>query len=42
MIYRGVTEFWKSAILLAVMALSDNFTVTASKCRSDGKHRKSS
>ena len=42
MIKRRVTEFWKSAIFLVVMALSDNFTVTASKCRSDGKHPKSS
>ena len=38
MIKRRVTEFWKSAIFLVVMALSDNFTVASSKCRSDGKH----
>ena len=40
MIKRRVKEFWKSAISLVVMALSDNFTVAASKCRSDGKHHK--
>ena len=40
MIKRRVTEFWKSAIFLVVMALSDNFTETTSKCRSDGKHHK--
>ena len=28
--------------LSGVMALSDNFTVAASKCRSNGKHHKSS
>ena len=28
MIQRRVTEVWKSAIFLGVMALSDNFTVT--------------
>ena len=40
MIKRRVTEFWKSAIFLVEKALSDNVTVTASKCRSDGKHHK--
>ena len=40
MIKSRVTEFWKSAIFLVVMVLSDNFTVAASKCRSDGKHQK--
>ena len=29
MIQRRVTEFWKSAIFLVVIALSDNFTVRA-------------
>ena len=29
MIQRLVTEFWKSAIFLVVIALSDNFTVRA-------------
>ena len=38
MIQWHVTKFWKSAIFWVVMALSDNFTVRASKCRSDGKH----
>ena len=42
MIKRRVTEFWKSAIFFVVKALSDNFKVTALKCRSDGKYHKSS
>ena len=42
MIQWHVTKFWKSAIFWVVMALSDNFTVRASQCRSDGKHHKSS
>ena len=41
MIQWHVIEFWKSAMFWVVMALSDNFTVRASKCRSDGKHHKS-
>ena len=42
MIQRRVTEFWKSAIFLVVIVLSDNFAVSASKCRFDGKHDRSS
>ena len=42
MILYHVTEFGKSAIFWVVMALSDNFTVRVSKCRSDGKHHKCS
>ena len=42
MILRRVTEFWKSAIFLVVIALSDNLAVSASKCRFDGKHYRSS
>ena len=41
MIQWHVIEFWKSAMFWVVMALSDNFTVRASQCRSDGKHHKS-
>ena len=37
-----MTEFWKAAMFLVLMALSDNFAERASKCRSDGKHHKSS
>ena len=40
MIQRRATEFCKSTIFLVVMASSDNFTVRASKCRSDGKYHK--
>ena len=42
MIQRRVNEVWKFEIFLVVMALSDNFTVSPSKCRSDGKHYTSS
>ena len=42
MIQRRVTEFWKSAIFLVLIALSDNFAVSASKCRFEGKHYRSS
>ena len=33
MIQRRVTEFWKSAIFLVVILLSENLVVSASKCR---------
>ena len=42
MIQRRVTEFWKSAIFLVEIALSDNFAISASKCRFNGKHYRSS
>ena len=42
MIQRRVTEFWKSAIFLVKIALTDNFAISASKCRFDGKHYRSS
>ena len=42
MIYGRVTEFCESAIFCVIMGLSNNFTVRAQKCRSDGKHNRSS